>query len=222
MGLHTLPHLPGERFDAWKSVTHGYSMTRNHSIFVDFESVQDIDLTLIKDKPVKVFLFIGEQQHKLSVELAKQFKTFHAQVEIIQLQCTGKNALDFVLAHHTGIQRAADPEGYIHILSRDKGYDALVAHLVRATRHEVFAQIPVLVDLRKLSATERLERVKTRLDTMKQKDKEARPKKRKTLGSMIHSVFLEMLHDKEVQAVITGLEQKHWIAITGDKVEYRF
>jgi hypothetical protein len=197
-------------------------MMRNNYIFVDFESVQDIDLTLIKDRPVKVFLFIGEQQHKISVELAKQLKTFHDQVEIIQLQCTGKNALDFVLAHHTGLQRAADPKGYIHILSKDKGYDAMLAHLILAARHEVFAQIPVLMNVRQFSATERLERVKARLDIMKQENRDDRPKKRKTLGSMIHSIFLKLLREDDVKEVIAGLEQKCWIVMNGDKVEYRF
>ncbi len=201
-------------------------MTRNNYIFVDFESVQDIDLTLIEGKPVKVFLFIGEQQNKMSVELMMQAHRLHDQVQITKIERAGKNALDFVLAHHTGIQTAADPDGFIHILSRDKGFDALVAHLkarnILAARDEVFAQIPVLMDVRKLSVTERLERVKTRLDTMKQKDKECRPKKRKTLCSMIHAIFYKMLHDKDVQAVITGLEQKHWIAIAGDKVTYQF
>ena len=54
-------------------------MSRNNYIFVDFESVQDIDLTLIDGKPVKVFLFIGEQQHKMTVELSMQAHHFHTQ-----------------------------------------------------------------------------------------------------------------------------------------------
>lgn len=197
-------------------------MIRNNYIFVDFENVQEIDLNLIEGKPVKVFLFIGKQQSKMSTKLSQQMLRFHEQVQMIQLECSGKNALDLVLAHHTGLQAAADPDGYIHILSHDKGYDALVSHLKRATRHEVFAQIPVLMDVRKLSATERVDRVKTRLDTMKQKDKEGRPKKQKTLCSMIHSVFYKMLNDKDVQAVVDGLKQKKWIVMAGDKVTYQF
>jgi hypothetical protein len=201
-------------------------MTRNNYIFVDFESVQEIDLTLIDGKPVKVFLFFGEQQHKMTVELSMQALHFHAQVEMIKLECTGKNALDFVLAHHTGLKAAADPDGYFHILTRDKGFDALVAHLrskkILAAREEVFSQIPVLVDLRTLTLTERLERVKTQLAKMKQENKDGRPKKRKSLGSMIHSVFQKQLLDENVHAVICGLEQKRWIKIVEDKVAYQF
>jgi hypothetical protein len=201
-------------------------MSRNNYIFVDFESVQDIDLTLIDGKPVKVFLFFGEQQHKMTVELSMQAHHFHTQVEMIRLKCTGKNALDFVLAHHTGLKVAADPDGYFHILTRDKGFDALVAHLISknilAARVEVFSQIPILVDLRTLTLTERLERVKTQLSKMKQAKTDGRPKKRKSLGSMIHSVFQKQLLDENVHAVISGLEQKRWIKIVQDKVAYQF
>lgn len=201
-------------------------MTRNNYIFVDFESVQDIDLTLIENKLVKVFLVIGEQQNKMNVELMIQVHRFHDQVEMIKLECSGKNALDFVLAHHTGLQAAADSGGYFHILSRDKGFDALVAHLksknIFAAREEVFSQIPVLVDLRTLTLSERLERVKTQLAKMKQETKDGRPKKRKSLGSMIHAAFQKLLSDSDVQAVICGLEQKRWIKIVEDKVAYQF
>ena len=201
-------------------------MTRNNYIFVDFESVQDIDLTLIENKPVKVFLFFGAQQNKVSVELMMQVHRFHDQLEMIKLECTGKNALDFVLVHHIGLQTTTIPDGFFHIVSRDKGFDALVAHLksknILAARVEVFSQIPILVDLSTVTLSERLERVKTQLSKMKQAKTDGRPKKRKSLGSMIHSVFQKQLLDENVHAVISGLEQKRWIKIVEDKVAYQF
>lgn len=201
-------------------------MIRNNYIFVDFESVQNVDLALIESKPVKVFLFIGEQQHKASMDLMMQVHRLHDQVEMIKLDCTGKNALDFVLAHHTGRQVTADPGGYFHILSRDKGFDALVGHLksrdILAAREEVFAQIPVLLDVRKFTLAERIERVKTHLAKMKQADKDGRPKRRKTLGSMVHSVFQKQLSDEDVQTVISGLVQKCCLKIVEDKIAYQF
>jgi len=202
-------------------------MTRNNYIFVDFESVQDIDLTLIDSKPVKVFLVIGEQQNKMNVELMMQVHRFHDQVEMIKLQCTGKNALDFVLAHHTGRQKAADPDGFIHILSKDKGFDALVAYLQEeqtggAARSTEFAKIPVLANERQPMPLDRMKQVKAHLGKMKRGGTDSRPKKRKTLCSKIQEVFQKQLSDEEVHAVITGLEQKRWIKIVEDKVAYQF
>lgn len=201
-------------------------MIRNNYIFVDFESVQDIDLALIESKPVKVFLFFGAQQNKVSVELMMQVHRFHYQLEMIKLEQTGKNALDFVLTHHLSLQTTAIPDGYYHIVSRDKGFDALVAHLrsrnILAARAEAFAQIPVLVDLRTLTLPEKLERVKTQLSKMKQQNKDGRPKKRKTLGTMVHSVFRKQLSDEDVQTVISGLVQKCCLKIVEDKIAYQF
>ena len=201
-------------------------MSRNNYIFVDFESIQDIDLPLIESKPVKVFLFFGSQQNKVSVEFTMEVHRFHSQVEMIKLERTGKNALDFVLAHHLGLKVAADPDGYFHILSRDKGFDALVGHLksrkILAAREEVFAQIPVLLDVRQFTLKERIERVKTQLAKMKHEDKDDRPKRRKTLGSMVHSVFQKQLSNEDVQTVISGLVQKCCLKIVDDKVAYQF
>lgn len=201
-------------------------MTRNNYIFVDFESVQEIDLALIEGKPVKVFLFFGAQQNKVSVELMMQVHRFHDQLEMIKLEHTGKNALDFVLTHHLSLQTKAIPDGYYHVLSRDKGFDALVDHLkgrgILAARAEVFAQIPALLDIRKLTLAERMAQVKKQLAKMNHRDKDGRPKKRKALGSMVQSVFKKQLSDEDVQTVISGLVQKRWIELVEDKVAYQF
>lgn len=202
-------------------------MSRTNHIFVDFESVQEIDLDLIADKPVKVLLFLGKQQTRVPTDLMTQVHRHHDQVELIEVDCVGKNALDFILAHHTGRVAAADPQGYFHILSRDKGFDALVTHLasqeILAARAEVFAEIPILQDLRALPLDERLERVKERLAKLKKPDKDGRPKKMKTLCSKIHSDFNKLLTEDDVQELLKGLKKKQWIGISKDeKVTYHF
>lgn len=197
-----------------------------HYIFVDFESVQDINLALIECKAVKVFLFIGTQQNKMDVELMMQAHRLHDQVEIIKMECAGKNALDFVLAHQTGLQAAADPEGFIHILSKDKGFDALVKHLkgkkIQATRSEAFAKIPVLKGENKATPNERLVQAKSRLSTMNHDGTDIRPKKRKTLGNKLQDIFQKMLSNEELKQLIAQMEELGWIAISEDKVAYHF
>ena len=120
------------------------------------------------------------------------------------------------------LQTTAIPDGYYHIVSRDKGFDALVAHLrsrnILAARAEAFAQIPVLVDLRTLTLPEKLERVKTQLSKMKQQNKDGRPKKRKTLCTMVHSVFLKNRSDEDGETVISGLVQKCCLKIFEDNI----
>jgi hypothetical protein len=198
-------------------------MYRSNYIFVDFESVQEIDLDLINGKPVKVFLFLGVQQHKVPVELMKQVHRFHAQVELVELESAGKNALDFVLAHHTGRVAVADPQGYFHILSRDKGFEALITHLrshkILAARAEVFAKIPALFDPLKLPLPERIAKVRATL----LKTPKTRPTKAQKMRSLIHSCFQKKLSDADVDSVLNGLVKEKAIAIAANSaVSYAF
>ena len=57
---------------------------------------------------------------------------------------------------------------------------------------------------------------------MKQAGNDSRPKKRKTLHSKIQEVFQKQLSAEDVQTILSGLEQKGWIVIKGDKVTYQF
>jgi hypothetical protein len=197
-------------------------MSKNNYIFVDYESVQEIDLALIEGKPVKVWLFIGVQQKKVPVELMTQVHRLHAQVELVQVERVGKNALDFILAHHTGGQAAADSEGFFHILSKDKGFDALVANFksrkMMAARSEVFASLPVLVDVRSLTLQERVQQVKSKLTDMLAG---GLPGNLKNLRSTIHSHFQKQLSEKDVEAVLQELRQTKVIKISAnDSVSY--
>jgi len=119
-----------------------------HYIFVDFENVQSVKLDLIAGKPVMVIMVIGKDQTKVPLELVEQLMTFSSQVRLVRTEVKGKNALDFVLSAEVGAQGVADPNGSFHIISRDKGFDALVAHFRShdrsAARHDAFAKVPIL------------------------------------------------------------------------------
>src|SRR6187399_1360238 len=104
-------------------------MAATHYIFVDYENVQDVDLSLIAGKPVKVVLVVGKHQTKVPLMLVKRLMEFSGQVRLIESEVRGRNALDFVLASEVGAQSVTDPQGSIHILSRDAGFDALIRHL---------------------------------------------------------------------------------------------
>jgi hypothetical protein len=126
-----------------------------------------------------------------------------AQIEILETGCSGKNALDLVLAYHLGRKAKEDAEGFFHILSKDKAFDALVIHLksqgVRVLRAEEFKKIPVLMNVKTLPLEERSLKVRDRIGKLKA---EGRPKKLKKLQSMIHSCFNKELSDQDVAAVI--------------------
>jgi hypothetical protein len=100
-----------------------------HFIFVDFENVQDVDLALARDKAVHVTLLIGAKQTKVPTRLAMQFREFAAQVHPVEVGGSGRNALDLTLALYLGREIERHPTGQFTIVSRDKDFDPMIAHL---------------------------------------------------------------------------------------------
>jgi PIN domain len=187
---------------------------RTNYIFVDYENVQKLDLDLIAGKAVKVFLIVGHRRKSFPSLLARQMHQYHDQVAWIESQGASRNALDLVLAYHVGVHAGADPKGYFHILSADKDYDALVAHLrtngILASRDEEFAKIPALVAMRSLSLAERVEWVVGRF----KKNKASRPTRKKSLLTTIHSVCRKELSGEKVQQIVSAMVARKLIEIT--------
>ena len=69
----------------------------NH-VFVDFENVHQVDLTLIGAKAVSFTLMVGPKQTKLDSDLVEKLMAHSASVQLVKLKSAGKNALDFALA----------------------------------------------------------------------------------------------------------------------------
>jgi hypothetical protein len=120
--------------------------TRVNYVFVDYENVQDIDLSIIGAQAVHFTLLLGLRNKKLDADVVEKLLANAASVQLVRLSADGRNALDFTLAYYVGRAAAMDPAGFYHIVSRDKGYDPLVAHLrskhIEARRHDSFASLP--------------------------------------------------------------------------------
>jgi len=116
----------------------------NH-IFVDYENVHAVDPAIIGSKTVHVTLLLGAKKTKLDATVVEKLMQHVSTVEMIRLTSSGRNALDFALAYYVGRAVLADPCGYFHIVSKDKGYDALIEHLrgkhIHIRRHESFATL---------------------------------------------------------------------------------
>ena len=181
------------------------SAARTNYIFVDYENVQNLNLDLIAGKPVMVLFIVGPRQKSLPAVLSKQIHKYHDQVEWIESEGASRNALDLVLAYRVGVQAKADPGGYFHILSKDKDYDALIKHLraqhLRACRDEVFSEISALVELSKMSISERVAWVIERIE----KNQASRPKNKKSLLTTIHAICRKELSAEEVEKILNRL-----------------
>ena len=172
------------------------------TIYVDFENVPNIEIRETTD--TRIFLFIGQSQKKLSTSIVKAIQPLGKNVEWIQISGSGKNALDFHIAYYLAINRA-QPDTEHYIISKDAGFDPLIAHangLGQKVRRVVsFADV-----FQKIGLGKELEgkygKVKEIL--MKQQ-KTRRPKSRKTLTSFIETTFQKNIKAAEVNKLIENL-----------------
>ena len=99
-------------------------------LLIDFENVQPQNLDNLPTDGIHIWLFLGAVHKSLPVSLVKSLLRFGERAHLVQLQKTGKNALDFYLSYYLGQITATDSEAQIGILSRDGGYDVLVEHIL--------------------------------------------------------------------------------------------
>jgi hypothetical protein len=154
----------------------------NH-IFVDFENVHKVDLAVIGNKTVTFTLLLGAKHSTLDVSLVEKMMEHASSVQLLRLTSSGKNALDFALAFYLGKAVTADPSGYFHIVSKDKGFDPLVELLrsrhIKVLRHDNFSTLPFSapVNPSPVQTNDLFDRVLAHM----RKNKTNRPKRKKTL-----------------------------------------
>lgn len=123
-------------------------MTVTHFVLIDFENIPDIDLALMAGHPVHVSLLIGKNQTKLGVPLVQQIHKLADQVKLIEVGASGRNALDLTLACYLGMAVNQSPKAEYHIVSGDKDFEPMIAHLrsqgYHVSRHASLASLPFL------------------------------------------------------------------------------
>ena len=196
---------------------------RNNYVLIDFENVVPDNLELLDQEWIKVLLFVGKNQTKLPFALVKVVQKLGTRAQYIEMMGTGHNALDFHIAFYIGRISATDKDAHFHIVSNDQGFDPLIAHLkqehIFADRVTKIKEIPALVQKTTVvskSLPERIAFAKERI----LKSKVSRPRTRKTLTSHVAALFLKMLSEEDVGAVIDGLFTDGCARENGKRIEY--
>ena len=118
-----------------------------HYVLVDHENVQPTDIGLLDRTDVRVYVFVGAQQGKLSSDLAIGMQNLGERAKYVRASAVGANALDFLIAFHVGKLVSQDARGFFHVISKDKGYDPLLTHLkdlgISGARSETIKAMPL-------------------------------------------------------------------------------
>lgn len=211
-------------------------------ILIDFENVQLKDLSVFDAEHLKIIVFVGANQKKVPVELAKALQPFGSKAEYIQITSSGANALDFHIAFYIGWLVKQDSSAHFYIISKDKGFDPLIRHLkakgIPVTRllgvsnrplvnpkNKIMPvaqlrddnNIPLVKSTNKKSSSEKIEII---IENFQQRGS-ARPRTVKTLSSTINSLFPKKLSDRELTILINALKNKKFLTVSDtNKVSY--
>ena len=190
-------------------------------ILIDFENVQPKNLELLEGHSFKVLVFVGANQTKVPIKLAKALQALGKNGEYIEISGNGQNALDFHIAYYIGRLAADDPKAHFHVISRDKGFDPLIRHLkgrnIEVRREKDLAEIPALRISTKTSTDEQIDAIVKNLRGRGQ----SRPRKVKTLQNTINHLIAEELGEAELASIVEELRKRKLIRVNQGNVSYQ-
>lgn len=193
---------------------------RTNYVLIDYESVQPENLSALKHDHFRVIVFVGAHQNKIAFETAAALQQMGANAEYVKVSGSGPDALDFHIAFYIGQLAVKEPEAYFHIVSKDTGFDPLIAHLktrkLRALRVKTVGDIPLL-KLNNAKSTP--DRVGVIVDDLRKRGA-AKPRTVATLTSTVSALFLKQLSPDEIGALITALQELGYVSVSGNKVSY--
>lgn len=208
----------------------------NH-VLIDYENVQPTDLRLLDRDDIRVRVFIGANQKSVSTALVTQLQPMGPRAQYLRCSGNGSNALDFHIAYYIGRLAREDPLGYFHIISKDTGFDPLIAHLreqgitchrssdiacMTLFKSKVKTQMPETTAeataARETPTTpaQRLQRIRQTLAKMGSK----RPVKLASLKNHINAQFQNTLKPSELDALLVALQKSGVLTAEGAKAAY--
>ena len=216
-------------------------------ILVDFENVQPDSIGTLDGTQYKIQFLVGARQRNIEIDVVSALNQSGVPYEILRIEGSGKNALDFHIAFYIGRLSVEHPGSVFHIISKDTGFDPLIAHLkkfkIDCHRWSAITDIPSArapgkkegSNVRHVpkAASKSAARAKPKKPDRVNSDRvdevivnlekrvKARPATLKTLTSSIKSHFrAHGMQDPEVDAIIEALKERGKITVDAGKVTY--
>lgn len=214
-------------------------------ILIDFENVQPDKIGALDTGAFKIKVFVGAKQSRVALGLASALQPMGNAVEYIQIEGSGRNALDLHIAYYIGRLSVEEPGAVFHIVSKDTDYDPLIDHLkgknIHCHRWSAFGNIPhARAATPKPAPAPRLaakpkpapktaakptpaaaSQVDEIVDNLRKRAR-ARPSTLKALTSTIKSHFRSLpMTDAMVSTIVETLKARGLIAVKDGKVAYQ-
>ena len=196
---------------------------RPRLLLVDFENVQQVELTKLDDS-YRVIIFVGADQKSVPFDLVTKAQKLGSRVAWQKIVGNGSNALDFFIACQLGRVFERTPRPDCTVLSKDKGFDPLLSflnangmkcrriHSLTELHHKAAAAVPAPED-------PQLRRV---VEVLGKLDKRARPRKRRTLSQCISAMFQKKIDQQGIDRIIDAMFSAKLISEAHNIITYEF
>lgn len=198
-------------------------------VYVDYENMNNLKKCPKIDG--KYFFFVGAKQKSIPKSLV--FASNDSDVEWIEIDGTGKNALDFHIAYYLA-KNDSEKDVSHYILSKDSGFDPLVSFINKKHNSKIVKRIISLNDLVVVSQkstdmmptkeqkeiSDKYEKV---LNNLKGIAKSKRPKTEAKLKAHIQAYGKDKWSDNDIQNILDELYRKGNISKGGNnRLSYAF
>lgn len=120
---------------------------KTNYVLIDFENVQPASIAALDAEHFHVIVFCGANQTKVGLDLATVMQKMGSRAQYLQISGNGSNALDFHIAFYIGELASREPGAFFHIISKDTGFDPLIAHLksrkILSARSKTIGDMPI-------------------------------------------------------------------------------
>lgn len=193
---------------------------RTNYVLIDYENVLPSALSILEKERFRVIVFVGASQSKVAFDIATQLQSLGPSASYVKISGNGSNALDFHVAYYIGELAASDPGAYFHIISKDTGFDPLIAHLksrkILVRRSRDVNDMPVAKTANAKSPAERLAVV---VENLKRRGT-SKPRTTKALSGTINSLFQKTLTKQEITTTLKLMEKRGLVIISDTKIAY--
>jgi hypothetical protein len=190
-------------------------------VLIDFENVQPKNLEPLRTTNHLIKVFLGNHQSKLATEFVALLLPFGQRVELIRIEGTGHNALDFHIAYSLGRLSCEAPRARFYVVSKDTGFEPLIRYLgkqgVQCERITNVTDMAQPTSAAKLpSMADQVTKVKANL----LKRPAGRPRTAKTLRSSINALFGKKLTTEQQESLVAELISSGFLSEFNGKITY--
>lgn len=188
-------------------------------LLVDYENVQQIDLSLLEDKFL-IQVYVGMNQKNIPFELVAEAQKLGSRLEWMKIEGNGTNALDFHIAMQLGRKLEQDKQAECFVLSKDKGFDPLLKYLSKQGLKCKRLNSLIELNTRPMNTDEpNYQRV---IEVLTKSDSRNRPRRRNTLIKHIATILQNKLSEQDINNIVDLLFANKKISEASNIISYEF